>query len=248
MTYHVLTGDALLQSLPQDKLEGSVIIIRECLIEGPVKTNTLSEFWEKRNVYLSSTYPDSDIDYENDVVFEFEKLKDLNDGDEVNLWFEHDLFCQVNFWFTLTQIPQKKLDLFRVYPVLENLERLWHGFGPLSSNELLNCLSNRIPLSKDDLTLGKNLWRAYSTSDWPALRQLSQSNSTCFPVLKEVCAAQIERISKNNQPGRPEKVLMEIVQQEGKYFEKVFSIFSEREGIYGFGDSQVRKMYDQLTR
>ena len=172
----------------------------------------------------------------------------MQDGDEINFWFEHDLFCQVNFWLTLTQIPRKAVALYRVSPLIKDPNLLWHGFGPMSPNELLNCFSSRIHLAEVDLTLGKNLWNAYSTSDWVTLKQLSKTHSPSFPYLEEVCTAQIERIPTINQPGRPERVLMEIIQQENKSFEKVYSIFSKREGIYGFGDSQVKKIYDQLTQ
>lgn len=246
MIYHVLTGEALLQSFPKGKLEGSVVIIRECLIEGPVKTDTLPAFWENRMEYLSNTYPESDIHYVDDVVFEFEKLMELQDGDEVNFWFEHDLFCQLNFWFTLTLLPAKNLKLYRVSPIVKNPKMLWHGFGPMSPKELLNCFSNKTQLTPADLELGKDLWKAYSNSDMNTLSELSNAISPSFPHLKEVCKAQIDRGSDGNQIGRPERVLKQILDSGVNYFEEAFQVFSEQEGIYGFGDSQILNIYDRL--
>lgn len=247
MTYHVLTGDALLQNFPKGKLEGSVVIIRECLIEGPVKVDSLAAFWEERKAYLSEAYPESDIHYVDDVVFEFEKLMQLQDGDEVNFWFEHDLFCQLNFWFTLAILPDKNLNLYRISPLVKNPKMLWHGFGPMSRHELLNCYSNKIQMTSSDLALGKNLWNAYANSNMSLLSKLSNVTSPSFPHLKEVCKAQIDRLPDGRQNGRPERVLKQIVDSGINNFEDAFQIFSEQEGIYGFGDSQILKIYDQLT-
>jgi len=242
MTIHVLTGDALLNNFPEGKLQGSVAISRECLIEGPVNASTLSDFWNQRESYLKDTYPESDISYSDDVAYEFEKLNDLKEGDEVNLWFEHDLFCQINLWFTLSLLDQKNVTVYRVSPVVSNQDELWYGFGPMSPEELLKCYEQKTLLSSEDIQLGKNLWLAYAAADNPALTQLSANPSKAFPYLKEVCKAQTER------PDRPEKVLKEIISKGNTSFEKVFIEFCEQEGIYGFGDSQVQNIYDQLLK
>lgn len=242
MTIHVLTGDDLLDNFLEGMLEGSIAINRECLIEGPTRVNSLKEFWNIRESYLSEVYPESEINYQDDVAFEFEKLDNLTEGDEVNLWFEHDLFCQVNLWFTLTLLQNKNISIYRVYPLEDDLKDLWYGFGPMSPEELLKCYDNRKLLSKEDLKLGNDLWQAYASNDHYALDKLSDSKSKAFPHLKEVCKAQIDR------PGRPEKVLQEIMNKGTTSFNKVFEKFSEAAGIYGFGNTQVRKIYDQLLK
>jgi hypothetical protein len=242
MTIHVLTGDALLSNFPEGKLEGNIAISRECLIEGPVDAGNLKDFWDQREAYLSATYPESEINYQDDVAFEFEKLNDLKHGDEINLWFEHDLFCQVNLWFTLSLLNVKGVTVYRVYPVIDDPDELWDGFGPMSPEELLKCYEQKIHLSPEDIKLGKDLWQAYTSANNTALEKLSATPSKAFPYLEEVCKAQIER------PARPEKTLKEIIKSGNSSFEEVFIEFCEREGIYGFGDAQVQKIYDQLMK
>lgn len=242
MTLHVLTGDALLENFPTGKLKGSIAISRECLVEGPVKANTLEDFWDIREAYLSANYPESDINYQDEVAFEFNKLNDLKEGDEVNLWFEHDLFCQVNLWFTLSLLYDKGATVYRVYPIIDDPEELWDGFGPMSPEELLKCYEQKMPLSTEDIQLGNSLWKAYSQSDNESLKTLSSTSNKAFPYLKEVCDAQIER------PGRPQKALKEIIDSGNTSFKKAFMEFSQQEGIYGFGDLQVKKIYDQLMQ
>ena len=228
MTIHVLTGDALLNNFPEGKLKGSIAISRECLIEGPVTANSLEEFWNQRGAYLKFTYPESDISYEDDVAFEFEKLNDLQEGDEVNLWF------------TISLLHEKKIAVYRVYPVIDDPDELWEGFGPMSPRELFKCYEQKILLSPEDLQLGKDLWSAYSASDNETLEKLSAVPAKAFPYLKEICKAQIER------PERPVRVLKEIINGKNLSFDEIFIEFSEREGIYGLGDTQVQRIYDQL--
>ena len=154
--YHVLTGDALLENFPKEKITGTLIVNRECLIEGPVTSEASDQFWKEREQYLSQTYSDSDIDYRSEVMAELTQLQQLKDGDEVNLWFEHDLFCQTNLWFTITLIPSN-VKVYRVSPIIEEQEYLWYGFGALSKDELATCFEERQPLSTQEVELGKNL-------------------------------------------------------------------------------------------
>jgi hypothetical protein len=117
----------------------------------------------------------------------------------------------------------------------------------MSPHELLNCYSNKIQMTSSDLALGKNLWNAYANSNMSLLSKLSNVTSPSFPHLKEVCKAQIDRLPDGRQNGRPERVLKQILDRGINNFEDAFQIFSEQEGIYGFGDSQILKIYDQLT-
>ena len=73
-----------------------------------------------------------------------------------------------------------------------------------------------------------------------------QAESKAFKFLSEVCKAHIERFPEENQLSRPERVLLELIDQSNGDFAEVFAAFSEREGIYGFGDLQVKAMYDRL--
>ncbi|MCB0490315.1 MAG: DUF1835 domain-containing protein [Cyclobacteriaceae bacterium] len=245
--YHVLTGDALLENFPKEKITGTLIVNRECLIEGPVTSEASDQFWKEREQYLSQTYSDSDIDYRSEVMAELTQLQQLKDGDEVNLWFEHDLFCQTNLWFTITLIPSN-VKVYRVSPIIEEQEYLWYGFGALSKDELATCFEERQPLSTQEVELGKNLWVAYANEDTSSLRSLSQTPATSFPYLKEVCEAHIERELKTGRPGRPERVIRKIIESQGQSFHKVFREFCEQEGIYGFGDLQVKHIYDQILQ
>jgi len=65
---------------------------------GDLSGDNLNDFWRSRTEYHGST----EAEYHNSVVKEFEKIMIAPDNAEFNLWFEYDLFCQVNMWFVIS--------------------------------------------------------------------------------------------------------------------------------------------------
>lgn len=230
--YHILTGDALAETFMQSGIEGNIIVAREALIDGPVSADEPELFWKHRSEFIGS-----------DTKPEFDKINNIQPDDEVNLWFENDLFCQANMWFSISLINKNKLtNVFRVTPLI-NKENKWAGFGRHTPNDLLECYDKHKSFTKGDFTLGENLWDAYRKSDIIALNFLSGSLSPCFPFLEEVCRAEMER--KRN--ARPRKVLEDLLAQGYTDFKDIFRQFSQREGIYGYGDSQIESMLKEIS-
>lgn len=248
MIYNILNGDSLAYSFPDAKIEGEVIVVREALIDGDLSGSDLQSFWDLRARHLQST----EAQYHEKVVSEFEKIMSAPDGSEFNLWFEYDLFCQVNMWFAISVInslPVKK----KVYTVHtsyldRNNKHFWNGFGPANSSQLQACFADRTLLNDSDLKLGTDLWEAYKSGNLERLANLSTNQSPAFPYLQEVVKAHIDRFPKDGTKGRPEKVVEDIVENISTDFTKVCTEFWKREGIYGFGDTQIRNLYDKVIR
>lgn len=250
MTHHILNGDCLADQLKETNLSGDYIICREALIDGPIQSDNLDAFWSARAAYIQETYHDNTENYFSRVVPEFLKIRSIPPDAEVCLWFEHDLFCQVNMWFVMSLLYQDgvKRNISRVFPVVHDANDVWKGFGIADAAMLEQAYAQRVLLTENDLKLGNDLWSAYSTYDLDTLKALSTIESDAFLFLPEVCKAHIERFPEGNQLSRPERVLLELIDQSNGDFAEVFAAFSEREGIYGFGDLQVRIMYDRLRK
>lgn len=247
MTYHILNGDCLAEQLKQTNIQGQFIVCAECLIEGDLTGDTLSQFWTSRAKHIADTYNTTMHNYYNKCVIEFEKIIDLPGSSEVCLWFENDLFCQTNMWFVLSLLnkTQKQNKIFRVFPIIEKNTDMWKGFGVSSAQMLEQAHDSKIQFTTEDIRLGVNLWNAYKTSDFKKLKELSRQQSLCFQLLEEVCQAHIDRFPMDNSPGRPDQIVKEIIETKSKDFQIVFSEFSDRQGIYGFGDLQVKNIYDR---
>lgn len=239
MIYHVLPGDAQVEEFSKSNIDGEVIVCRECLIVGDINAETLPEFWEQRAHFILSEYGEDEIEYHEKVADELTKLLDVDSDDEINLWFEYELFCSVNMWFCLWLLSETGARVYRVEPIVRSESDRWLGFGKLTSEDLKTCFNARTEFPAEDIALGAKLWNAYRKNDNAKLAELSGSMSTCFPYLREVCEAAIEKDS------RPREIIAEI-QFEGKTeFEDIVPEFSRRAGVYGFGDLQVKRIIER---
>ena len=104
MTLHVLPGDALAEQFSAAGIPGEVIVFREALVTGPLDGAYPDEFWDVRSNFVALEYGEDPIDYSEKVAYEIDRLTDVASGEDVALWFEYDLFCQVNMWFCLARL------------------------------------------------------------------------------------------------------------------------------------------------
>jgi len=244
----LLNGDCLAEQLKDAELLVERIVFREALVVGPVGGATWEEFWETRVGFLTQNYGATAQAVQEKTVAELEKIRSLADGIELSLWFEDDLFCQVNLWFVLKLLSEShNIKIYRVFPPKASSANSWKGFGNASAAALAQAYESKVLFTSSDLALGKTLWEAYRLGDGAQLIALSKSVSPCFRQLAEVCQAQLDRISEDPSERRPEKVILELLAKGITDFDTLFYQFSEREGIYGFGDLQVRELFDYLV-
>lgn len=246
MIYNILNGDSLAYSFPDTKIKGDIIVVREALIDGDLSGKDMEEFWHLRARYMGLT----EADYRDKVAREFEKIVKAPDDSEFNLWFEYDLFCQVNMWFIISVINNLSLkkNVYAVYTSYldRNNKHFWNGFGPANSSQLQACFADRIHLSDADLQLGQELWTAYKDNNFEKLIRLAKNQSSAFPYLQEVVEAHVDRFPKDGKNGRPERVIEDITKNISTDFHKVCKEFWSRESIYGFGDTQLKSLYDKV--
>lgn len=246
-TYHILNGDCLSAQLQSTKLNQNHIICRESLVEGDVSADNISEFWTLRAKFINESYQVAPLSYLENTVKELEKMDEIPDHSEVCLWFENDLFCQVNLWFVISILAKNPtLQIYRIFPIVELSADTWKGFGAANSQKLEQAFSSGVRFGLADIQLGIQLWNAYRLNDFSTLASLANTQSVCFEYLPEVCEAHLERFPKENKLGRPQKVIQEIIATKTGDFQSIFSEFSKREGIYGFSDLQIRNIYHHL--
>lgn len=244
MVFHILNGDALKDQL-SGKIRGELIVARECLIDGPVGGEVLEQFFQERATFIEETYGDDSGTYFELVVPEFKRMLEIPNNTTVNLWFENDLFCQVNFWF-VCHLLSKKPESFEAY-LVRPLSKAKYGFGSMDIKQLKTALYKRGKLSQEDLEVIGMLWNAYRSNDPRLLLESGNSLPSKFSFILPAIHAQLDRLPKNGNPGRPEATLIQIMHDlQTTDFGPVFKEFSERENIYGFGDLQVKHMFDEI--
>jgi len=137
---HILNGSSTEQTLRQTSIAGDLFSFRDALIAGPASEDLDEISWcRTRAEHLSEDYGVSKDESERDLLLQTEMLGSFAKHDEIVLWFEHDLFCQLNLlyllnWFGNVETGKTKLSLINVgaFPGKEH----FRGIGELNADEL----------------------------------------------------------------------------------------------------------------
>ena len=242
MNFHVLNGDALLDRFPLG-IEGTRIVARLCLMDDPVASNNLKELIALRSQYINSLdLQDGPNIYIEKTVPELDKLLKVPPKSDIYLWFEEDLFCQVNFWFLcdliLTNLTQPSVRLVLPIPSTR------YGFGGLNQEQLAISLQYAMDITAD-LPDFSNLWKFYKTDQYTGLKNQAANMEQKYPFVGEAVNAHLDRQPDQFGMGKPHRIIKEIIEEaQTTDFGTVFKKFCEMEPIYGYGDLQFRVIYD----
>ncbi len=240
MIYHVLPGDAQVAEFKQTGIQGELIICREVLVAGPIDAEDLDRFWQQRATFIANGYGEDEIDYHEKVADPLSRLTEITDTDEVNLWFEYELFCSVNMWFCLSLIEPTGVATYRIEPFGLDESTRWEGFGGFTADKMREAYEHRRKFTDAEVKLGADLWQAYRMRSHRRLKELVSGEHPSFPYLEEVVAAALE------QDIRPLEALRKIAAQGETDFGRIFTEFRKSEGVYGYGDTQVRDLLAQI--
>lgn len=239
---HILNGDALAEQFQESILTDNFISWREILVEGPITADSPENLFSLRKAYLDDTFPDPDRTYDTLVFPEMQKVMNLPLSAAVYLWFEDDLFCQVNMWAVMWLLPERTdLQVYRVFPAGTDPEYRWMGFGANKPDDLPTALNQAVEVNDSDLQLGINLWKAFVKDDRAGLQRLANETSPVFRDLPEVVQAW------NDHPDRIRKTIQASLDEGETEFGPVFRKVWKEHGIYGFGDLQIKRLFDEMT-
>ncbi|QGY47057.1 DUF1835 domain-containing protein [Maribellus comscasis] len=243
--YHILNGDSLMQQFPKT-IDGEIIVARECFVDGSVEGEQLDELFASRARFLYQNYGEPQQAYYKNVVSEFQKIQNIGNNSDINLWFEDDLFCQVNFWF-VTNLLENTIGANNTVYLIRPDSHNQYGFAGLNQSELVSIYKKRVLLPR--LNNIASLWKSYQNNNTEELIALARQLKTSFPFILPAVQAHIARIPTKNSPGRPVLSLLEIMNDlDTKEFGPVFREFCKRENIYGFGDLQVKRLLDEINK
>ncbi len=240
--YHILNGDSLKEQFHKE-ISGQVIVTKECLVDGCIEGKNQKIFFENRAKFISETYNCSIEDYYKTTVSQFEQMQNIPQNSEINLWFEDDLFCQVNFWFVMSLLASTHKNYH--YYLIRPLKGHEYSFGSMSEKELSLAYTQKIKLTHlDKIT---QLWSLYQNEDFDILINIAKDVEGKYPFILSAIQAHIQRIPTSSSYGRPIDSLITIIQDlQTDHFGTIFREFLKRETIYGFGDLQVKKMLEYI--
>jgi hypothetical protein len=241
---HIHNGDSSAETARNAHIPGEHLAWREAMVCGPTPNNLSDdELLELRARHLTGAYRVDVDECASELRRQQAALARFGDHEEVVLWFEHDLFCQVHLlyllnWFAQRDLGHTKLSLICIdrFPGVDD----FRGLGQLNESQLESVLPQRREVSEAQLQLGQKAWAAYSSSTPALLEDLISAETHALPFLKSAFTKHLERFpSVRNGLGRIENVLLELIAGGHQNFKSLFATFQQREPVYGFGDAQV---------
>lgn len=240
---HVLNGDATLRLFDKSGLPGNKMIWREVLAEGRVpETIGAESFWEVRSSFFESFFDTEEQQYHKLTVEEFEKVEAFSEYQEITLWFEYDLFCQLNMMALLSWFAQQPLGDIQLSLVcigeLPGYDKMV-GLGEIDPALYPSLFENRQILQRTDLDFAQEFWATFSSDDPTRLYELAAKSPVSFPFLSAAVSAHLRRFpSIGNGLNIIEDKMMRIVHSGISDRRQVVGKILREDQQFGFGDWQ----------
>ncbi|HXJ93370.1 MAG TPA: hypothetical protein VMT20_10880 [Terriglobia bacterium] len=230
-TLHITNGDSV--QLRDTGLPGEVLTWKDVLHEGPVPCGlSLDQLRPIRAHFLA----EGSGQLESTILGELEKrdrtLAGFAEFEEVVLWFEHDLYDQLQLiqildWFSRKDLGKTKLSLICTDRYL----------GMLTPDELLELYPKRVPVSPGKLELAARAWEAFSAADPNSIVELFQEDTSDLPYLQGALLRHLEQFpSTRNGLSRTERQILEIADAGLSRVGSVFCADRDREERIFMGD------------
>jgi len=248
---HITNGDSLTDRLKAMNLKGDIITWREMLCEGKTLTNVGSEsFWKTRFEFLNKNYKVSKSWFVEKTLKEYRSLCNHKQQDHIVLWFEYDLFCQINMLAVISWLKthRKYANISLVCSGNEDETDKMYSLGEVSDEKLLELYENRTELSMNDIEYADYVWQLYCSDNPIRLENLTDFKNYQFDYLSDAIKAHLKRFPtiKNGLNDIENHVLQLSLEKKPKSKRELLQAVLMDQGVYGFGDSQYDRIITTL--
>jgi Domain of unknown function (DUF1835) len=206
---NITNGDSAAGTLSEAGVEGKIISWRDVLHEGPVDSSlSLEELSKDRARFIAEQGWDDFAHLSGDFVERDRVIRHLDYFDEIVLWFEDDLYDQLQ----LIQL----LDFFGRGAASERTLSLIVVGGyipPLSVAELKQLDKTRSRVTPEQLELAKRAWKAFGSTDPTSILSLLDENTSAIRYLAPALRRHLEEFpSSVNGLSRSEREALTAIE------------------------------------
>ena len=238
---HIHNGEITAALARRVNIPGRHVPFRETLVAGPAPAGPQGHDWlEQRARFLAENYDQHSLRVRNDLLEQEQLLEQARSEDEVVLWFEHDLFCLINFIYLLVRLNKAN-----------HLTVIWCAkpLGTSSEEEIPNFYHSRAAVLPSMMRAAAEAWQAYTSDDATALNRLiAADNTPDFPFLRDGLLLHASRFpSTTNGLGEVERRAMDGIAAGATDFMSLFSRFDQNPPRFGFGDGEFLRHLRRLA-
>ncbi len=228
-TLHVTNGDSVVFSWKKCGLLGTHVAWRDVLHEGPVPAGlSLEDTSRVRADYLASRGYGNPIKINHDFEKRDAAIRKAKEFDEVVLWFEHDLYDQLQILQAIVVLNDLGLGAGAVQ--LINSDQY---LGMLSGEELMALYPKRKYLTAAAAQGAASAWHAFTADDPAALAMAARQKYVGLPFMRDALLRLCEEYpAAQSGLSRTQKQLLEACAQGGRRKEEsLCEIAGKRRGI-----------------
>jgi hypothetical protein len=244
---HVTNGDAAGDKIRAAGLAdgpGDVVLPwRDVLHDGPVPEGDEAVVREARVAFIVSRAWGLEADVRRSFAERDATLAGAAAYGEVVLWFEHDLYDQLQLLQVLDALSRVDRGAGRWSAVLAA-----EYLGPASPERLRELWAARAPLTGAQLALGRRGWAAFRASDPRALEALLADDTSPVPHLASALRRHLQNFpSTRNGLSRSEQQALDALADGPRTLEALFPAAThEREEAVFLGDSSFLHYLEAL--
>ena len=240
---NITNGDSAVHLMREASIPGEYLPWRDVLHEGPVQADlSLQQLSNRRARFIAERGWMDLVSLEQDFAERDQTLIHCADYDQVVLWFEHDLYDQLQIvqildWFADNPPPPGTLSMICTEQYL----------GMCSPRQIADLRAQAAPVSDAQLLLAKHAWRAFRSADPLAWQALLQVDTTALPFLSGAVLRQLQEypdcttgLSLTAQ--RALQILSEGDQPPGK----LFGLYMQQEERRFMGDASFWVILQEL--
>jgi hypothetical protein len=238
---HVANGSCTTRLIEAAGIPGRLSIWADPLYEGPVPGDVSDdELIRIRARYLSG----GNSHEVPELVAGLHGWRDaLDEGDAkdgVVLWFEHDLFDQLNLTQLLSWVHRRpgvasNLTLIEIGAFPDHPS--FKGLGELSPTEISSLFPRRVAVRAERYEIANSAWSAFRHKTPERLNEFLQTDSSAMPFLRDALSRlQQEYPWTTDGLSRTERQLLDIVSGGPVDLLSIFSRLQEKETAYFITD------------
>ena len=236
---HVANGASVTDTLALTGIPGALSIWADPLHAGPVPGGLSDEeLVEVRTRFLLGEDGGEDAEHWNDLRRWRTVIDDHQSYDELVLWFEHDLFDQLNLIQLLSHLraqpPAGVVSLICINSFPGRAE--FHGLGELTAPELASLFETRHAVIGAEYALAERAWQAFREPTPEGLDRIRHSDTSAMPYLSRALERFLEDYPATRDGlSRSERRLLQLAGEELS-FPHGFRRMHEGEDAYYISD------------
>jgi hypothetical protein len=250
---HVANGTCTTRLIEAAGIGGALSIWADPLYEGPVPGGLSDEqLLDVRARYLAGASPDAAVDAANDLRRWRAVIADPDACDELVLWFEHDLFDQLNLVQLLAWLAEHVPGRVRVSLVCIGSfpgRPAFKGLGELTAPEIASLFETRTAVEDAQLRLAGRVWRAFTEPTPVALDRLRGEDTAALPFVAAALTRFLQEYPWSTDGlSRTERRLMQVAGRGQIDLAAAFPLMHDGEDVYYVTDLSLAQLASGLSR